>query len=93
MQVKDELCAYQMDSTISILRDVAKSGEDRLLQVKKHMSSLARALRKLSSAFSHLKENGGLVRSRGPLYMGLARIRKRKGDQIRTVRQLKAMSL
>ena len=57
MQVKDELCAYQMDSTISILRDVAKSGdEDRLLQVKKHMSSLARALRKLSSAFSHLKD-------------------------------------
>ena len=56
MQVKDELCASQMDSTISILRDVAKSGEDRLLQVKKHMSSLARALRKLSSAFSHLKD-------------------------------------
>ena len=56
MQVKDELCAYQMDSTISILRDVAKSGEDRLLQVKKYMSSLIRALRKLSSAFSHLKD-------------------------------------
>ena len=37
--------SYQMDSTISILRDVAKSGEDRVLQVKKCMSSLARALR------------------------------------------------
>ena len=89
MQVKDELSLIP-DATISILRDVAGV---RLLQVKKYMSSLARALRKLSSAFSHLKENGGLVRSRGPLYMGLARIRKRKGDQIRTVRQLKAMSL
>ena len=52
MQVKDELSLIP-DATISILRDVAGV---RLLQVKKYMSSLIRALRKLSSAFSHLKD-------------------------------------
>ena len=53
---KDEGLVQGLKGVLEQILDVAKSGEDRLLQVKKYMSSLIRALRKLSSAFSHLKD-------------------------------------
>ena len=53
---KDEGVVQGLKGLVEQIIDVAKSGEDKLLQVKKYMSSLIRALRKLSSAFSHLKD-------------------------------------
>ena len=80
MQVKDELCAYQMDSTISILRDVAKSGEDRVLQVKKRMSSLARALRNAVISVQPLKRLCDWFENFGAWIDSDWHIRRRKGD-------------